>query len=131
MVKGAGGTPGGLASFGVGLLMAVGGGYLLSERITVSSAFWSWFGPHTSGLALLPFVVGAGFLFFDGKSRVGWLLTACGIVIVLLGVLMNLRIYFEPTSLFDTLLMLVLLAGGVGLMARSLRPLPPTEPPEA
>jgi hypothetical protein len=131
MAKGAGGTPGGVAPFFIGLLMAVGGGYLLSERITVSSGFWSWFGPQTSGLSLLPFVVGAGFLFFDGKSRTGWILTACGIVIVLLGVLMNLRIYFEPTSLFDTLIMLVLLAGGVGLMARSLRPQPPAEPPPA
>jgi hypothetical protein len=35
---------------------------------------------------------------------------------------LNLRIYFEPTSLFDTLVMLVLLAGGIGLVARSLRP---------
>ena len=129
MAKGAGGTPGGVAPFAIGLLMAVGGAYLLSERITVSSGFWSWFGPHTSGLALLPLVVGAGFLFFDGRSIAGWILTTCGIVIVLLGVLMNLRVYFEPTSLFDTLIMLVLLAGGVGLMARSLRPQPPAAPP--
>ncbi len=35
---------------------------------------------------------------------------------------MNLHIYFRPTSLFDTILMLVLLAGGIGLVARSLRP---------
>jgi hypothetical protein len=131
VIKGAGGTPGGVAPFAVGLLMAIGGGYLLTERITVSSGLWSWFGPHTSGLALLPLVVGAGMLFFDGKSAVGWILTAGGIVIVLLGVLANLRIYFEPTSLFDTLLMLVLLAGGVGLMARSLRARPPSEPPPA
>ena len=34
---------------------------------------------------------------------------------------MNLRVYFEPTSLFDTLVMLVLLAGGIGLIARSLQ----------
>jgi hypothetical protein len=120
-----------VASFAVGLLMAVGGAYLLSERITVASGFWTMFGPHTSGLSLLPLVVGAGLLFFDGKSRAGWILTACGVVIVLLGVLMNLRIYFEPTSLFDTLLMLILLAGGVGLMARSLRPHGPGEPPPA
>jgi hypothetical protein len=38
---------------------------------------------------------------------------------------MNLRVYFEPTSLFDTLLMLILLAGGLGLVARSLKPTPP------
>ena len=131
MLKGAGGTPGGVASFAVGMLMAVGGGYLLSERITVSSGFWSWLGPHTSGLSLVPLIVGTGLLFFDGKSRAGWILTACGVVIVILGVLMNLRIYFEPTSLFDTLLMLVLLAGGVGLMARSVRPQPPPAPPAA
>jgi hypothetical protein len=35
---------------------------------------------------------------------------------------MNLRIYFEPTSLFNTLLMLVLLAGGLGLVVRALKP---------
>jgi hypothetical protein len=130
-VKGAGGTPGGITSFLVGLLMTVGGGYLLTERVTVSSGFWNAFGAHTSGLSLQPFVVGAGLLFFDGKSRVGWLLVACGGLIVVLGILMNLRIYFEPTSLFDTLLMLVLLAGGLGLLARSLRPQPPAEPPPA
>ena len=66
--------------------------------------------------------MGAGVLFYDGKSRLGWLLTAGGVLIVFLGILLNLRIYFEPTSLFDTLVMLVLLAGGIGLVARSLRP---------
>ena len=35
---------------------------------------------------------------------------------------MNLNIYFRPTSLFNTLVMLVLLVGGLGLVARSLRP---------
>ena len=49
------------------------------------------------------------------------MLTAGGAVIIFLGILMNLRIYFEPTSLFNTLIMLVLLAGGLGLLARSLR----------
>ena len=66
--------------------------------------------------------MGAGVLFYDGKSRFGWLLTAGGVLIVFLGILLNLRIYFEPTSLFDTLVMLMLLAGGIGLVARSLKP---------
>jgi hypothetical protein len=43
-------------------------------------------------------------------------------VIIFVGILTNLDIYFQPTSLFNTLLMLVLLLGGVGLVARSLRP---------
>jgi len=121
-MKGAGGTEGGVGQFFVGVLMAVGGAYLLTNQVSVSSGFWAWFGPHTFGLTLLPLIIGIGLLFFDGKSRLGWLLTAAGAVIIFLGILMNLRIYFEPTSLFNTVVMLVLLAGGLGLVARSLKP---------
>ena len=123
-MKGAGGTEGGIGEFLVGLVMAVGGGYLLTSQVTVSSGFWGWFGPRTFGLSLLPLVVGCGLLFFDGRSWLGWALTVGGAVIIFLGILMNLRIYFEPTSLFNTVIMLVLLAGGLGLLARSLRPSP-------
>jgi hypothetical protein len=122
MMKGAGGTQGGVGQFFLGLLMAVGGAYLLTNQVSVSSGFWAWFGPHTFGLSLVPLVLGIGILFFDGRSYLGWLLAAAGAVIIFLGILMNLRIYFEPTSLFNTLLMLVLLAVGLGLVARSLKP---------
>ncbi len=101
--------------------MAVAGGWLLTNQVTVTSGFWAWFGPHTFGLSLLPLVVGAGFLFFDGRSVIGWVLTVAGATIILVGILANLRIYFERTTLFNTLVMLVLLAGGLGLMARGLR----------
>jgi len=111
-----------MGEFFLGLAMAVAGGYLLTSQVTVSSGFWGWFGPNTFGLSLLPLVVGCGLLFFDGKSRAGWALAFAGALIVFLGVLMNLRIYFEPTSLFNTILMLVLLAGGLGLVARALKP---------
>ncbi len=43
-------------------------------------------------------------------------------MIIFAGVLVNLQIYFQPTSLYNTVVMLVLLAGGIGLVARSLRP---------
>jgi hypothetical protein len=123
-MDGAGGTPGGTGTFFAGLAMAVGGGYMLTQRVTVTSGFWSFGGAHSFGLSLLPLVVGAGMLFFDGKSKAGWVLTLAGAVIILAGVLLNLRIYFEPTSLFDTLVMLLLLAGGLGLVARSLKASP-------
>jgi hypothetical protein len=124
-MAGAGGTRGGTGTFFVGLAMAVAGAYLLTQRVTVTSGFWSFWGGHSFGLSLLPLLAGAGLLFYDGKSRLGWVLTAGGALIVLLGIIMNLHIYFEPTSLFDTLIMLVLLAGGLGLMARALKPNPP------
>jgi hypothetical protein len=33
-----------------------------------------------------------------------------------------MHIYFQPSSLFNTLVMLVLLVGGLGLLARLARP---------
>ena len=121
-VRGAGGTPGGVGEFLIGLAMAVAGAYMLTERVTVTSGFWTLWGYSTFGLSLLPLVVGVGLLFYNGKSIAGWLLTFVGVVIIFVGVLMNLQIYFQPTSLFNTILMLILLAGGLGLVARSLRP---------
>ena len=119
--RGAGGTPGGVAEFLAGLAMAVAGAYLLADRVTVSSNYWRLWGYNAFGLSVLPLVVGVGLLFFNGRSVIGWLLTFAGGVIVFVGILANLEIYFRATSLFGTLMMLFLLAGGLGLVARSLK----------
>lgn len=123
-IKGAGGTPGGTGAFFAGFAMAAAGGYLLTRQVTVHSGFWGWLGGHAFGLTLVPLLIGIGMLFFDGRSKAGWLLTIAGAVFLLAGILANLEIYFVPTSLFNTLLMLTLLAGGIGLIARSLRSAP-------
>ena len=102
--------------------MAIAGGYLLTNQVMVTSGGWRLWGYNAFGLALLPFVVGIAFLFFDGRSVPGWILTIGGAVIIFVGILANLDIYFRPTSLFNTIFMLVLLLGGIGLVARSLRP---------
>ncbi|HNX48989.1 MAG TPA: hypothetical protein PKL08_02400 [Thermoanaerobaculaceae bacterium] len=125
-IKGAGGTPGGLWMFFGGLAMVVGGGYLLLNQVEVHSGFWSWWGGQTFGLTLVPLLVGIGFLLFDGRSLVGWILSGAGALIIVAGILVNLQIYFRTTSLYNTLLMLALLAGGLGLIARSLRRSSPT-----
>jgi predicted membrane channel-forming protein YqfA (hemolysin III family) len=121
-LRGAGGTEGGIGAFVIGALMAVAGGYLLTNQVTVTTGFWRLWGYNSFGLSLLPFIIGIAFLFFDGRSILGWVLTVAGAVIIFVGILANLDVYFRPTSLFNTLLMLVLLFGGVGLVARSLRP---------
>jgi uncharacterized protein len=120
-MRGAGGTPGGLGTFLAGSAMVVAGGYLLLTRVTVSSGLWMLWGYNAFGLSLVPLLVGIGILFFDGRSLIAWMLTAAGALIILVGIIANLHVYFMPTSLFDTLLILGLLAGGLGLVARSLR----------
>lgn len=119
--RGAGGTPGGLGEFLMGLVMAVAGGYLLASRVTVTSGYWSLWGFDSFGLSLIPLIFGIGMVFFNGRSVLGWLLVLGGAVIILAGILMNLTIYFQSTSLFNTVIMLVLLFGGIGLMARAVR----------
>ena len=104
--------------------MVVAGGYLLLTRVTVTSGLWQLWGYNAFGLSLIPLLVGIGLLFFDGRSLFGWILTAAGALIILVGIIANLHVYFRPTSLFDTLLILGLLAGGLGLVARSLRAQP-------
>ena len=122
MVRGAGGTPGGVGVFIIGAAMIVAGGYLLLTRVTVASGGWYRWGYNAFGLSLLPLLVGIGVLFFNGRSVLGWGLTGAGAIIIVAGILANLHIYFESTSLFDTLVILGLLAAGIGLVARSLKP---------
>jgi hypothetical protein len=121
-IRGAGGTPGGLGEFFLGLAMAIAGAYLLTNRVIVVSGYWSMWGYSGFGLALVPLIIGIGILFFNGKSIAGWLLLFVGVVIIIAAILMNLHIYFQPTSLFSTLVMIVLLAGGIGLIFRALAP---------
>lgn len=120
-MRGAGGTEGGIGLFLVGFVCVIAGGWMLLNQVTVSGGGWSLWGYNSFGLSLLPLLIGIGVLFFNGRSIVGWLLLVAGVVIILAGVLMNMRIYFQATSLFNTLVMLGLLAAGIGLLARSFR----------
>jgi hypothetical protein len=128
--RGTGGTPSGIiGTFFTGLALLVVGGYLVLNQVQVTSsfAFFGVSGRAGFGLTLLPLLFGIGVLFFDGKSKPGWFLSIAGALLTLAAILMSLSIYFRPTSLFNTLSMFSLLAAGVGLVLRSLRPDPPGE----
>jgi len=116
-----GGTPGGLGSFLMGLIMTCLGAYLLMNQVTVGSSYWNFGGANAFGISLIPLLFGVGLLFWNSRSVAGWILTAGGTLVIFAGIIVNLHIYFQPTSLFHTLIMLVLLVGGIGLIARSLR----------
>jgi len=117
-----GGTPGGLGHFLMGFAMACIGAYLLVNQVSVGGSYWSFYGANSFGITLLPMMIGIGMLFFNGRSAIGWLLTVAGALFILGGVIANLHIWFRPTSLFNVIVMLVLLFGGIGLVARALRP---------
>ena len=117
-----GGTPGGLGDFLMGFIMACVGGYLLANQVMIVGSYWSFYGANTFGITLLPMLFGVGMLFWNGRSVIGWLLTGAGALFIVAGVIANLHIYFQPATLFHTLVMLVLLVGGLALIARALLP---------
>jgi hypothetical protein len=121
---GPGGTPGGLGEALAGLAMIAAGVYLVFSHVTVHTSFWRFLGTpgQSFGLTLLPLLVGIGALFFNGSSRLGWVLLVGGVLLILAGILMNLDVYFQPTSLWATIFMFGLIGGGVGLFAKGLRP---------
>ena len=87
---GAGGTPGGIGTFLLGFALACAGAWLLTDQVVVSGDYFASgfmvpvvnYRMNSFGLSLVPFILGIGFLFFDGKSRIGWLLTIAGLVII-------------------------------------------------
>jgi hypothetical protein len=117
-----GGTPGGLGHFLLGFIMTCLGAYLLSNQVIVAGSYWNFYGSNTFGITLLPMLIGIAILFWNGRSIVGWLLTTAGAIFIFAGVIANMHIYFQPATLFHTVVMLVLLVGGLGLIARAVFP---------
>lgn len=127
-VNGAGGTPGGLGRFFLGLGMMVAGGYLFLSSIRVYHFFNMGyplyaFGPVrlTTGMTLLPLGFGIVMIFYNARNILGWLLFLGSLLAVGVGVIASLRFSLAGMSLFDLLVILTLLLGGLGLFLSSLR----------
>ena len=127
-MRGAGGSEGGTASFILGIVMMIGGGYLLLNSIIVRPNFgmgmvaFSLGGmPVTSGFLLIPLAFGIGLIFYDSHRWIGWGLAGVSVVALVFGVLANMTLQFARLSLLDLIIILVLLIGGAGLFLRSLR----------
>ena len=117
-----GGTSGGLGHFLLGFAMACIGAYLITNQVMIVGSYWSFYGGNTFGVTLIPMLFGIAILFWNGRSIVGWILTCGGALFILAGVIANMHIYFQPATLFHTIVMLVLLVGGLSLIARALHP---------
>jgi hypothetical protein len=126
--RGAGGSDGGTGSFLIGLIMMIGGGYLLLSGIVVRPNFGFGsrvFGiggvPITSGMVFIPFMFGIGMVFYNAKNWIGWILAGGSLIALIFGVIANMTLQFERMSAFDLIVILVLFVGGIGLFLRSLR----------
>ncbi len=127
-MRGAGGSPGGSMTFLVGLVMMVGGFYLLLSSIVVKAQFGFGyrvfsFGGYgvTSGMIMIPFLFGVGMIFYNSKSYLGWVLAVGSLVSLIFGVIANVNFVLRGMSAFELIVILVLAFGGLGLFLKSLK----------
>jgi hypothetical protein len=124
--RGAGGSPGGLAPFLLGVAMTIGGGYLLLNALRVLNGFGGGLyaiGTFnvTGGMILVPFIIGVGIIFYDATRWYGWFLAGGALLALIIGAIASVRFSFEGMTAFDLIVILVLLFGGLGLVMRSVR----------
>jgi len=127
-MQGAGGSSGGVGQFFVGFVMMCGGLFMLFNAIQVTSSFGMGmrmygFGGYsvTSGMIMIPFIFGVGFMFYNSKNPIGWMLTVGSLVALVFGVISSIQFTFQAMSAFNLITILVLSVGGIGLLLNSLR----------
>ena len=111
-----------VAEFFIGLAMLCIGGYMFMQNVyvTTGSLFrFSMFGQRMDGLIFVPLIASIIFLFY----KYNWVSKTCcaiSLLIIIANVIMNLHLQWQSTSLFATIVMFVLLFGGLGLVLRTL-----------
>ncbi|MBC8112517.1 MAG: hypothetical protein H7Y04_15810 [Verrucomicrobia bacterium] len=126
--QGAGGSKGGTSKFFIGLLMFVAGIWMLMSSVYVSNGFSMSYPVFrvgnfgiTSGFMMIPFMIGIGMIFFNSRNFAGWLLALGTLALLLLGIITSIHFSLRTMTLPELCLMLILIAGGLGLFLNSLR----------
>ena len=112
-----------LVEFIVGLAMLVIGLYLLTGRVSVSSSFFSsgiYYGTVRipTGAVFVPFIVGIIMVFAKPESFLSKLVAGLGVLIILVSIIMSVNIRLETISLYEWLLYIIAIFGGLGLVCR-------------
>ncbi|MBI4532577.1 MAG: hypothetical protein HY711_01410 [Candidatus Melainabacteria bacterium] len=104
---------------GFGLLLT--GLFLVFNHVHLGTGFLSWFGlaGQGFGLILIPLVAGIGLILYDHKKRLGWMLTAASVALLLFAILSQLVMTFPPMSLLGLIIMLLPFAFGGALLMKS------------
>jgi hypothetical protein len=122
-MKGAGGTEGGISSFFIGSLMFIGGIWMLMDAIIVYTQRVGWLSQYLGSSSLpvfAPLGLGLVLLFFNSRNKIGWVVSVLGLAIILIEVVSRLQFYLRM-ELWQFIVVLIFILGGIGLVLRSLR----------
>lgn len=109
--------------FYIGIILIAAGLYFLLSKAVVHSGFYGWTvgGVNIStGLVVIPLMIGIVWLFNNPKSIIARIITIAGSIFIVVSIIMNMRISFRTTTMFDYVLMTMLMAAGIGLVLKSI-----------
>ena len=108
--------------FYIGIVLIFAGIFFLLSKAVVRSS-WLTFtvgGVNVStGLIVIPLMFGVAWLLYNPKSFVAKMITVFGAIAIIGAIILSLRITFTTTSLFDYLIMILLIASGTGMLLRA------------
>lgn len=116
-----------LLQFVAGAVMLAVGLFILSQKVVVSSGWFGYGGSVmfggirvNSGLIMVPFIIGIVWMFATGASFPSKLFTVLSVILIVASIIMNTSIYMVSVSLYEWVIMLVLIFGGAGFVAKVL-----------
>jgi len=141
LVRGAGGTPGGTWLFFTGLVLAAAGVWFFLSNVHVVTSpigmvsglfnrgvFGDGQPAMSTGIVFAPIFVGLVLLFYDARLKWGWALFYVGLAIIVIEILSRIQFLMNMRT-SNLLLMLGMVAAGIGMMLRSFRDMsPPGQP---
>ena len=111
-----------LMQFVAGVVMLAVGLYIFSQKVIVFSGYGFFFlggGRFSSGLIIIPLIIGIVWMFMT-DSFASKVFSALAGLLIVIAVILSTNIHLTSMTLFDWLLILVLIFGGLGFVGRVL-----------
>ncbi len=111
-----------LKEFAIGVLLFAVGLFMLSMKVRVSSGWYGfYFGSFymPSGIVIMPLIIGVIWYFANPKSNLSKVIMGLGVIFIIVSIIMSVRLTFTTSTLFEYLLIVLLIAAGLGLILKT------------
>lgn len=112
-----------LMQFVAGVVMLAVGLFIFAQRVHVFSRWgygWRIGGLNvSSGLVIVPLIIGIVWMFMT-NSLASKLFSALAFLLIIVSVIMTTQLRIQSMTLYEWILILVLIFGGVGLVGKAL-----------
>lgn len=113
-----------LLQFLGGLAMLIVGLYILAQKVMVSSSFLGGMRLGSlnmnNGMIMIPLIIGIIWMFASGGSFISKVFTGMSVLLIVAAIVISTNISLVHMSLYEWVIILVLIFGGVGILAKIL-----------